>query len=216
MNTYFKILLLAEKCIKNEVLANVMKNKLKNKIHYVHEEKELRRYQYECNLILMVDLSSLSTKLIEKIMPYQCGFNKSWRVILFNVGEKVDVELITHWKNCCGIFCTDISSTIMIDAIKKINDGEIWLPRSVMSELVTNYRAQSKPIEKEIIATTLKLTQREEDILKLLVSGDSNAKMADSLFVSESTIKTHLYNTFKKIEVKNRREARAWAERRFM
>ncbi|MGR5542983.1 LuxR C-terminal-related transcriptional regulator, partial [Vibrio campbellii] len=46
-----------------------------------------------------------------------------------------------------------------------------------------------------------------------LKSGGSNIEIADSLFVSEHTIKSHLYNIFKKLEVKNRTQAMSWAKK---
>jgi ATP/maltotriose-dependent transcriptional regulator MalT len=43
------------------------------------------------------------------------------------------------------------------------------------------------------------------------MTGASNTEIADSLFVSEHTVKSHLYNVFKKLNVKNRLQAVSWA-----
>jgi ATP/maltotriose-dependent transcriptional regulator MalT len=53
------------------------------------------------------------------------------------------------------------------------------------------------------------LTQREIDILELLKGRLSNQEIADTLFISPETVKRHLYNIYKKLSVKNRREASA-------
>ncbi|MDA6166354.1 LuxR C-terminal-related transcriptional regulator, partial [Escherichia coli] len=55
------------------------------------------------------------------------------------------------------------------------------------------------------------LTHREKEILNKLRIGASNNEIARSLFISENTVKTHLYNLFKKIAVKNRTQAVSWA-----
>jgi LuxR family transcriptional regulator of csgAB operon len=55
------------------------------------------------------------------------------------------------------------------------------------------------------------LTKREQEIIKLLGSGASNVEIAEKLFVSENTVKTHLHNVFKKIHAKNRLQALIWA-----
>ncbi|MCP1365881.1 LuxR C-terminal-related transcriptional regulator, partial [Halomonas sp. BBD48] len=55
------------------------------------------------------------------------------------------------------------------------------------------------------------LTHREQEIISLLGSGASNTEIADKLFVSEHTVKSHLYNTFRKIKVHNRIQAMNWA-----
>ena len=49
------------------------------------------------------------------------------------------------------------------------------------------------------------------EILNKLRIGASNIEIARSLFISENTVKTHLYNHFKKIAVKNRTQAVSWA-----
>lgn len=51
------------------------------------------------------------------------------------------------------------------------------------------------------------LTKREHELLELIYQGKSNKEIAEKLFLSESTVKTHIYNIFRKLDVKNRVEA---------
>lgn len=55
------------------------------------------------------------------------------------------------------------------------------------------------------------LTPRETEILALVAVGDMNEEIADKLCISTQTVKTHLYRTFKKINVSNRLQAAFWA-----
>ena len=48
------------------------------------------------------------------------------------------------------------------------------------------------------------LTDREKELVELIYEGRSNAEIAEILFISESTVKTHIYNIFKKMKIKNR------------
>ena len=50
------------------------------------------------------------------------------------------------------------------------------------------------------------LTAREVDLVREIHEGKSNQEIAEKLFISESTVKTHIYNIFRKMEVKNRVE----------
>ena len=58
----------------------------------------------------------------------------------------------------------------------------------------------------ESMCTQFGLTPRETEITKLIYSGKSNKQIAEQLFLSESTVKTHIYNIFRKAEVKTRVE----------
>ena len=56
------------------------------------------------------------------------------------------------------------------------------------------------------------LTRREREILKLVAEGHSNAKLAKMLWVTEQTVKFHLSNVYRKLDVSNRTEAARWAQ----
>lgn len=64
-----------------------------------------------------------------------------------------------------------------------------------------------EPVSQEAMQHISKLTQRELEILKMVSKGASNADIADKLFVKEVTIKTHLNNIYKKLNVENRVQA---------
>jgi DNA-binding NarL/FixJ family response regulator len=57
------------------------------------------------------------------------------------------------------------------------------------------------------------LTRRETEILQLVAEGHSNAELARMLWVTEQTVKFHLSNVYRKLEVSNRTEASRWAQR---
>jgi DNA-binding NarL/FixJ family response regulator len=61
-------------------------------------------------------------------------------------------------------------------------------------------------------AKTLDLTRRELEILQLVAEGFSNAELARRLWVTEQTVKFHLSNIYRKLDVANRTEASRWAQ----
>jgi two-component system NarL family response regulator len=80
------------------------------------------------------------------------------------------------------------------DTIRKVHCGEKVFPPSIESKLGTRAKRES-------------LTQRELEILQLIVQGKSNKEISSALFIAEDTVKTHLRTIFHKLDVNARTEA---------
>ncbi|ABO91947.1 transcriptional regulator, LuxR family [Aeromonas salmonicida subsp. salmonicida A449] len=125
--------------------------------------------------------------------------------ILLNAPTSTDRELLLMWPHTSGLF---FRQDRLVLGIRKVLQGEYWIPRHLLCDLVNYYR---KGGEHHLRNQTL-LTAREQEIIRYLMTGASNTEIADSLFVSEHTIKSHLYNVFKKLNVRNRLQAVSWAK----
>jgi DNA-binding NarL/FixJ family response regulator len=76
-------------------------------------------------------------------------------------------------------------------------------------------RPREKALEAKIplqVESTADLTRREMEILRLVAEGHSNAQLARMLWVTEQTVKFHLSNIYRKLDVSNRTEASRWAQ----
>ena len=69
--------------------------------------------------------------------------------------------------------------------------------------------AIAKPVASDVVAA---LTKRELEILRLVAEGHSNSQLARILWVTEQTVKFHLSNIYRKLDVANRTEASRWAQ----
>lgn len=65
----------------------------------------------------------------------------------------------------------------------------------------------------QVPANSAALTRREHEVLRLVAEGHSNAKLAKMLWITEQTVKFHLSNVYRKLDVSNRTEAARWAQR---
>ena len=77
----------------------------------------------------------------------------------------------------------------------------------------TTYRASEvRQIPARLGASAASLTKREVEILRLVSEGHSNSQLAKMLWVTEQTVKFHLSNIYRKLDVANRTEAARWAQ----
>ncbi len=110
----------------------------------------------------------------------------------------------THLK---GLFFCHDSLELMARGILHVFSGEIWASRRLTSQVIDNLRRQHI----NVFCLAGHLTPRERQIIGLVGLGASNGQIAEQLFVSEHTVKSHIYNIFKKIGTRNRAQAVSWA-----
>ncbi len=95
----------------------------------------------------------------------------------------------------------------LIDAIRIVADGQALLAPSVTRRLIEEFARQpatSPAVRPDALRT---LTERETEVLLLVARGRSNTEIADALFVSEATIKTHVSSVLAKLDLDNRVQA---------
>ncbi len=110
----------------------------------------------------------------------------------------------------CAYVMKDISTDALKMIIKTVKDGAMWLDPQVVPILrekncgVIPPRQMSRAMFKEQHAN---LTQREYEVLKLVVEGLSNHEIAEELTISEHTAKAHVCNIIQKLVVDDRTQA---------
>jgi LuxR family transcriptional regulator of csgAB operon len=130
-------------------------------------------------------------------------------ICLFNVRPDRKTAEETLNQSVQGIFYIDDDIQNLSRGIQAVFNGELWIPRRILSRLIQNHAAEWKveEVDPDI------LTAREIEILYLLVTGNDQTAIGNALFISPHTVRTHLSNVFRKIGVKNRLEAKVWFEK---
>ncbi|WP_447530470.1 LuxR C-terminal-related transcriptional regulator [Vreelandella sp. TE19] len=105
-----------------------------------------------------------------------------------------------------GVFYRNESLEVICKGIHALLNEELWMSRDLMARLIIFYRKY----QSNAFRPACGLTNREMEIISLLSGGSSNQQIAEKLFVSEHTVKSHLYNIFRKINVHNRIQALNW------
>ncbi|WP_054284977.1 helix-turn-helix transcriptional regulator [Gulbenkiania mobilis] len=132
-------------------------------------------------------------------------------VVLVNVPAEAPLEQLALRNNVRGIFVGACSPDTLIRGIARMLEGEYWLPREVLQACFDKYRNQmlTRCVDEALPA----LTRKEVKTLRLIAQGLSNQAIADQLFVSTHTVKTHIYNLYRKLNVNSRSQVVLWALR---
>ena len=140
-------------------------------------------------------------------MQALCASGLFQSIALINADAQLPLEPVVACPGVKGVFFTESSEDTLVKGIEAIFRGEYWLPRRVLCAHLERTRTVQKPVSP---AATL-LTRKEMETLLLLTTGSSTEHIAQELKVSPHTVKTHLYNLFRKIRVSNRVQAVHWA-----
>jgi DNA-binding NarL/FixJ family response regulator len=107
-----------------------------------------------------------------------------------------------------GFVLKDAASRSLVKAIRTVHAGEVWADKDLTSRLADEFvrlsrvqEAAARPVDAN------PLTNRERSILGLVAQGQTNGTIAEALFISEKTVKSHLTNIFEKLNVEDRSQA---------
>ncbi len=130
------------------------------------------------------------------------------KILILTVHNEVEYLVKAMDTGADGYVLKDSGSAELKDAIFKVMDGTQVVEPSLVPAL--NSRLINRDIDKEKIDS---LTKREVEILKQIAGGRFNKEIAESLNITERTVKNHISNLFKKIDVNDRTQAAVFAIR---
>ena len=107
-----------------------------------------------------------------------------------------------------GFVLKDSSAEELIRAVRAVARGDSYLDPAVTARVLTTYRKAALPPRTDAFAD---LTARELDVLTLIAKGRSNAEIADELFISGVTVKSHIGRIFVKLDLRDRSAAIVYA-----
>ncbi|EOH0512996.1 LuxR C-terminal-related transcriptional regulator [Vibrio fluvialis] len=177
----------------------------------IEPEQLLQAYQADKHKILLLNYDEHDA-IRQRLAPLRLT-SPHLETILFQVGKRLCTDDLLSFGNLKGLFYQPSEPEQIARGLAEIINGQNWLPHHVSSQLLHYYR---HIFQNHHTKATIELTTRELQILRSLKTGASNMQMAESLFISEFTVKSHLYQIFKKLSVKNRTQAIAWANQNLL
>ncbi|MFE4869628.1 response regulator [Streptomyces sp. NPDC056682] len=122
----------------------------------------------------------------------------------FDLDEYVHAAL--H-GGACGFLLKDASPEMLVEAVRAAANGDSLVSPAITVRLLKELARPAQGVRTPSEA----LTDRERDVVRCLARGATNAEIAGELYVSLSTVKTHLANVQGKLGARNRVEVAAWA-----
>jgi len=162
---------------------------------------------FAANALTLLDVGNVAVAEISSHLQTISANTACRHIAVFNADEDMAFDQIVSSPRIRGVFYRESTQDNLIKGIRAIFDGEYWLPRKILCAHLERTRGLLRPATPE--AATL--TKKEIETLKLLADGNSTDRIAHHLNVTRHTVKTHIYNLFRKIRVSNRVQAVNWA-----
>lgn len=153
--------------------------------------------------VILLDINMPNLNGIQTLRRLK-DIDTNFRVIMLTIHEAREYLLETINIGASGYLLKDLEAENLIKAIRDVHDGKTYIQPSLATYLIKGEGLSS-------CARKDKLTKREYEVLSLIADGKNNKEIAEELFISEKTVKNHVSNILKKIEVSDRTQAAIYA-----
>jgi two-component system response regulator DegU len=181
-----------------------------NLMHTCHSIDYIKRSNFndKASLVLVcVPCNQNHLELPAKTLPQFRFYFPRARLVLINsqYNDEEKMELVKLGVK--GFLPQNTTKEKMKKAFESILSGQIWVSRKVTQWVLSELLAKTSDIRYRNPENKYQLSNREIEILQAMASGLSNSEIANKLYISEKTVKAHIYHIFKKMEVKSRTQA---------
>lgn len=158
--------------------------------------------------VILMDINMPVLNGLEAIKEIKSA-NISSKIIVLTIHEDREYLFKTLQMGADGYILKDAEAHILISAIRTVYKGETYIQPNMTNELIKEFNRLTKH-EREKPKEDL-LTEREKEVLALIAKGMLNKQIAKELYISEKTVKNHISNIFKKLNVTDRTQAAIYA-----
>ncbi len=155
--------------------------------------------------VVLLDINMPEMNGLE-VLSYLNQNDISANVLILTIHNEIEYLYKAVEIGVKGYVLKDSESDVLIRAIRSVYQGESYIQPNMASLLFKKMNN-----EESMSAQNTRLTKREVEVLKLITEGLLNKEIAHRLCISEKTVKNHVSNIFKKIEVSDRTQAAVFA-----
>lgn len=198
--------------MQNELISHVISHELATACRVVQEATAVGNMEggvgpHDPNLVLIDALGDRHESILEKLLKCNRDIQHAPFWAIHNLARGAKIYATTLRKGVRGLFYTDDSLPLFVKGVRTLLEGGFWVSKRTLLQLTLDDSRFRVAMASKIAG----LTYREIEILAHLSRGETNQEISDLLFVSPQTVKSHLYNVYRKINVNNRFQASLWA-----
>lgn len=171
------------------------------------EEAVKMARQHKPDVILM-DINMPGTNGLQAIKELKQEQNPA-KVIVLTIHQDREYLFKTLQMGAEGYVLKDAESAVLIEAIRNVFRGQSYIQPNMTKELVKEFNRVT--LHDKDKSDENNLTSREIEVLELIAEGMINKEIAKQLYISEKTVKNHVSNIFKKLNVSDRTQAAIYA-----
>jgi DNA-binding NarL/FixJ family response regulator len=134
------------------------------------------------------------------------------RVVVLTISDQDADVLDAILAGACGYLLKDSSIQDLMAGIRAAAIGESLISPHIAAKVLQRIRATGG--DPETAAPGPELSERENEVLRLIANGKDNAEIAQELHISPKTVKNHISNILMKLQIENRIQAAVYAVRR--
>ena len=158
--------------------------------------------------IILMDINMPGTNGLQAIKELKFEKNPS-KIIVLTIHEDREYLFKTIQMGAEGYVLKDAEPSVLIEAIRKVYGGQSYIQSNMTKELVKEFNRVT--LHEKDRNDEHNLTSSEIEVLELIAEGMINKEIAKQLYISEKTVKNHVSNIFKKLNVSDRTQAAIYA-----
>lgn len=164
--------------------------------------------------VIVMDLNMPQCSGLEATQALQAKMPQL-NILVLTVSDN-EADLFSAIKfGATGYILKNTEPEELVQGIYHIAQGGVIISPVMATKLLTEFKDSTAGAQAKVPADEeANLSPREDEVLRLVAQGATNREIADSLFISENTVKTHLRNIMDKLHLANRSQAAAYAVKR--
>jgi DNA-binding NarL/FixJ family response regulator len=160
--------------------------------------------------VILMDINMPGTDGIQAIEKLKLESHQ-FKIIVLTIHEDREYLLKTIHSGAVGYILKDTEPDILIKAIRTVYQGQSYIQPSMTKDLIQEVSNIGDTKKEKDESENVDLTEREIEVINLIADGLSNKEIASELKISEKTVKNHVSNLFKKLNIVDRTQAAIYA-----